>query len=74
MDESFLSRLLPFISSGLEKGASRDYQAATLIMVAELCSRATLGKDFVKGEEVCVCMFVCVCVRVFFCWEYRHGT
>lgn len=51
MDEGFLSRLLPFISSGLEKSSSRDYQAATMIMVAELCSRSTLGKDFVKGEQ-----------------------
>lgn len=49
VDDTLLSRLLPTISAGLEKGASRDYQAATLIMVAELCCRATLGKDFVKG-------------------------
>lgn len=55
VDEQLLSRLLPYISAGLEAGACSDYRAATLMVVAELAGRAKLGKDFVKGE----CAYCC---------------
>lgn len=51
VDEGLLARLLPYITAGLDAEASTDYRAATLMLTAELCSRATLGKDFTKGEQ-----------------------
>lgn len=50
--EEALATLLPHLLAGLGPGAVQDYRAATLMAVAELCSRATLGRDFVKGECV----------------------
>eukprot|EP00198_Chlamydomonas_reinhardtii_P004646 XP_001693982.1 nucleolar protein [Chlamydomonas reinhardtii] len=46
--EEALATLLPHLLAGLGPGAVQDYRAATLMAVAELCSRATLGRDFVK--------------------------
>ncbi|KAG2446493.1 hypothetical protein HYH02_008484 [Chlamydomonas schloesseri] len=46
--EEALATLLPHLLGGLGPGAVQDYRAATLMAVAELCSRATLGRDFVK--------------------------
>ncbi|GLC34752.1 hypothetical protein PLESTB_001159600 [Pleodorina starrii] len=48
VNEDFLAALLPFLIEGLGRGAAQDYRAATLMAVAELFSRATLGKDFIK--------------------------
>ncbi|PNH06163.1 hypothetical protein TSOC_007476 [Tetrabaena socialis] len=46
--EDTLALLLPHLLGGLGRGAAQDYRAATLMAVAELCSRATLGRDFIK--------------------------
>ncbi|GFR47970.1 hypothetical protein Agub_g9794, partial [Astrephomene gubernaculifera] len=46
--EEILAALLPHLLEGLGRGAAQDYRAATLMVIAELCSRATLGRDFVK--------------------------
>ncbi len=49
VSEDFLTSLLPFLLEGLGRGAGQDYRAATLMVVAELCSKATLGRDCIKG-------------------------
>ncbi|EFJ42549.1 hypothetical protein VOLCADRAFT_107183 [Volvox carteri f. nagariensis] len=46
--EDFLAAILPYLLEGIGKGAAQEYRAATLMAVAELFSRATLGRDFVK--------------------------
>ncbi|KAG2486505.1 hypothetical protein HYH03_014807 [Edaphochlamys debaryana] len=48
VSEEFLAAVLPHLLEGLGAGAAQDYRAATLMAVAELCSRATLGRDFIK--------------------------
>jgi hypothetical protein len=49
IDNTFLSQLLPYITSGLESSASTDYRAATLMIVSALASKANLEKSFVRG-------------------------
>lgn len=51
VSEDVLSQLLGYLVDGLSGDASPDYRSATLMAVAELCSRATLGRDFLKGEQ-----------------------
>lgn len=51
VDEDILTALLPHLLEGLSKSAIQDYRSATLMVLAELFSRATLGKSFIKGEK-----------------------
>eukprot|EP00775_Hariotina_reticulata_P011838 gene11838-11982_t len=55
--EDLLALLLPFLVSGLQESATRDYRAATLMVLTQLLSRASLSKDFltVVSVEVCRC-------------------
>ncbi|GIL54419.1 hypothetical protein Vafri_9956 [Volvox africanus] len=46
--EDLLAALLPSLLEGLGKGAAQDYRAATMMVLAELFSRATLGRDLIK--------------------------
>ncbi|GIL74166.1 hypothetical protein Vretimale_4805 [Volvox reticuliferus] len=46
--EDLLAALLPTLLEGLGKGVAQDYRAATLMVLAELFSRATLGRDLIK--------------------------
>ncbi|KXZ53244.1 hypothetical protein GPECTOR_7g1138 [Gonium pectorale] len=48
LKEDFLSALLPHLLDGLGRSAGQDYRAATMMAVAELCSRTNLAREFVK--------------------------
>ncbi len=47
--EPLLETLLPNIVDGLSPEASSDFRAATLMLLAELCSRTTLTETFLSG-------------------------
>jgi hypothetical protein len=49
--EELLTLLLPFLVSGLQESATRDYRAATLMVLTQLLSHASLSKDFLTGEQ-----------------------
>lgn len=49
ISEDVLSQLLSYLVDGLSAEASPDYRSATLMAIAELCSRAQMGRDFLKG-------------------------
>lgn len=48
-DEELIELLLPFLTEGLETSSSSDYSSATLMILAELCGRVTLSKDFLSA-------------------------
>jgi U3 small nucleolar RNA-associated protein 10 len=50
VNEPVIERLLPFLVEGLAAGAAVDYRAATLMVLAELCSRASLSASTLSGE------------------------
>lgn len=52
VSQDLLSRLLPHLLDGLKASHSPDYQAATLMVVAQLCRRAPLSQDLVSGQSV----------------------
>ncbi len=54
--EDLLTGLLPFLVAGLKESAARDYTAATLMVLTQLLSRATLSQDFLSGA--CRCVFL----------------
>eukprot|EP00798_Chlamydomonas_sp_ICE-L_P013555 gene13555-19426_t len=47
--EDLVATLLSNITSGLGPSASPDYRAATLMVVAELCTQSTLGLDLLNS-------------------------
>ena len=51
VSEELLERLLPHIADGLATTASVDFRAATLMLLAELSSRAPLGGEFLSGAD-----------------------
>lgn len=51
IDEALLNTLLSHIVTGLASDAAPDYRAATMMIVAELASKAELGQQFLKGEN-----------------------
>lgn len=52
--EDMVRLLLPYIMAGLGPKVSTDYQAATLMIVTLLASKATLSEGLLTGE-VCHC-------------------
>lgn len=52
IDESLVERLLPHVVDGLDAAAASDYRAATLMVIAEMASRAVLSAAFLSGEQV----------------------
>lgn len=52
IDESLIERLLPYVVDGLDAAAASDYRAATLMVIAEMASRAVLSAAFLSGKQV----------------------
>lgn len=48
--EELVSVLLPYLTAGLQAEASQDYRAASLMVVTQICARASLGKEFLSGR------------------------
>ncbi|MEW5318749.1 MAG: hypothetical protein WDW38_009944 [Sanguina aurantia] len=48
IDEALLNQLLSHIVTGLASDAAPDYRAGTMMLVAELASKAELGQQFLK--------------------------
>lgn len=53
--EELLTVLLPYLVAGLRDTATRDYRAATLMVLTQLLSRAQLGRDFLTGKSQLYC-------------------
>jgi U3 small nucleolar RNA-associated protein 10 len=49
VSEELLEQLLPYIIEGLSADSCPDYRAATLMMLAELCTRTPLSNTFLSG-------------------------
>lgn len=47
-----MALLLPYLAAGLKEGALPDYRAASLMVLAQLCARATLGDSFLAGAAM----------------------
>eukprot|EP00879_Flechtneria_rotunda_P027885 GHRR01029928.1.p2 GENE.GHRR01029928.1~~GHRR01029928.1.p2 ORF type:complete len:103 (+),score=34.43 GHRR01029928.1:227-535(+) len=47
--EDLLTLLLPFLVAGMKESATKDYRAATLMILTQLLSRAQLSKEFLSG-------------------------
>lgn len=54
IDEALLTQLLSHIVTGLASDAAPDYRAGTMMLVAELASKAELGQQFLKGEDIVI--------------------
>lgn len=49
--EDLLTVLLPFLAAGLKSTATKDYRAATLMVLTQLLCKAQLGRDFLSGKH-----------------------
>ena len=49
MDEPLLAMLLPYLLKGLGPDVIADYRAATLMILTQLASKATLSAQLVSG-------------------------
>ena len=51
VDADVISILLPNIVQGLRKDATQDFQMATHMILAQLCSHAILSEALLKGRR-----------------------
>ena len=50
--DEMLEQLLPYLVEGLEPTSSNDFRAATLMVFAEICTKASLSQTFLSGGSV----------------------
>lgn len=51
--------LLPYLLAGLKSSAHKDYRAATLMVLTQLCSKAKLSNKFLTGNMTSVVKPAC---------------
>ena len=72
MKEELVRLLLPYLMAGLGPDITADYRAASLMILTQLASQATLSDTLITGQQqrvliLCSLLLLVVCM-VLMCW------